>query len=211
MAELISKKRGPNDVILCPFVVATDSREQAPFSFLNIRADADQKNRPLVVQTVTRTLKTGDYSIVGHEDPNAGPAITIERKSIEDAIQTVILERDRFTRELTRMESFRYAAVVVEGTLAKCLAFIRSQERRFTAKAFSRGVISFDQQFKCKWHFCADRRFAEIFTFQLLSKFWEHRQRELKAAKKAGQAEKATATPKTTSIEIPPPQTQLWI
>lgn len=174
-----TRKPPTANLILSPFTVAIDTREQAPFSFQNITSDADELNMPLIVPIEVRTLQTGDYSIVGHEQ--AG--ITIERKSIEDAINTVVLERDRFTRELERMESFQYAAVVVEGSLAKCLDFC--SRRQFSPKAFSRGVYSFDLRFRCKWWFCLDRRFAEIQTYRLLAKFWDHRRRELKAARQA--------------------------
>ena len=148
------------------WTVAIDTREQAPFLFHGFRVHGhgssgdgrDSGNQPLVIPTEIKTLKTGDYSIVGFEDQ-----VTIERKSIDDAINTVVLERERFTRELERMESFHYAAVVVEGSFEKCLAVIRQHDRRFSPRAFSRGVLSFDLQFRCKWHFRIDRRAALAF------------------------------------------------
>lgn len=99
-----------DEPLFSDFTVVIDTREQAAFSFTGHRATAKKKHRPLVVQTVIATLKTGDYSLVGFED-----RITIERKSLADAYATFSHERERFERELLRMAKYENAHVVVEA------------------------------------------------------------------------------------------------
>lgn len=197
--------RKPRDVVMSPFTVATDTREQAPFTFLGLRADADQGSLPLVIPTETKTLLTGDYSIVGFESQ-----IAIERKSLEDAVSTIVVDRDRFDREFQRMQSYRFAAVVIEASWGKLLTPIPN--RRIKPKSITRGIMSLMLRYPTvQWVMCPDRRFAECFTYQLLAKFWEHRQRELSAAAKAtGITSQPQPQPTTAPTPATTPQARLY-
>ena len=80
--------------------IIVDTREQLPWEFDPARC------------TITRgTLQAGDYSVAGLEG-----TVAIERKSLDDYVQTIIYQRDRFGRELERLRGYALAAVVVEGT-----------------------------------------------------------------------------------------------
>ena len=59
--------------ITCPFTILIDSMEQHPFSFTGLFTDADQDNRPLIVNTQWQALgvSNGDYSIYGHHPDQA--------------------------------------------------------------------------------------------------------------------------------------------
>jgi DNA excision repair protein ERCC-4 len=70
-----------------PFIIAVDSREQRPFTF-----DA--------WPTAPATLAAGDYSIVGLEEH-----VAIERKSLDDLAGCCGRDRDRFKRELHRLQA----------------------------------------------------------------------------------------------------------
>lgn len=59
---------------------------------------------------VRKCLKTGDYSIYGHEDK-----IAIERKSLQDFVGCCGQSRARFEREIERLRTFKYRAIVIEG------------------------------------------------------------------------------------------------
>ena len=83
-----------------PMVIIRDTREQNGYTFGFLPQD----------QVKVGTLPTGDYSIEGLEDQ-----VTIERKSLADAFGTIGGQRKRFQRELERMTSFKYAAVVIEA------------------------------------------------------------------------------------------------
>jgi hypothetical protein len=106
-----------SDYIITPYTVIIDSREQAPHSFQGFLADAHQKNKPLLVSVEVAGLKSGDYSLKGFED-----RIAVERKSLQDAYSTFCQGRDRFERELARLNEMEYAAVVVEASWSRILA-----------------------------------------------------------------------------------------
>lgn len=98
--------------IICPFTIVVDSREQAPWSFLGLTANADKEYAPLAIDCNVQTLPTGDYSIKGFED-----SIVIERKSLGDAFGTFTHDRPRWEREMDRMRKIPCCHVVIEGSL----------------------------------------------------------------------------------------------
>jgi ERCC4-type nuclease len=63
-----------------------------------------------------RTLETGDYTVAGLEH-----ALTIERKSLGDAVGTVIHDWTRFRKQLYRMAGMDLAVVVIESSVAAIL------------------------------------------------------------------------------------------
>lgn len=77
-----------------------DTREQDPLTFHNLPSERG-------------TLTTGDYSVRGLEH-----LLCIERKSLPDLLQCVTSERERFERELHRMQAYRFRHVVIEATAA---------------------------------------------------------------------------------------------
>ena len=75
-----------------------DSREQQALQFKNFPSEV-------------RGLRTGDYSLNGFED-----VFTVERKSISDLIGSLTAGRDRFFRELDRMQSYQFKRLLIVGT-----------------------------------------------------------------------------------------------
>jgi len=91
-------------------IIIIDSREQNPFIF------------PDSVSVEVGTLSTGDYSIKNLEE-----YIAVERKSIPDLVgccsnKKPKCNRDRFKRELKRLQAYRYRCVIIEGSLAQVQA-----------------------------------------------------------------------------------------
>lgn len=84
--------------------IIIDTREQTPLLFANL-------------PTERRTLTTGDYSVLGFERD-----FSIERKTIEDLIQSATFERERFERELVRMRGYSFRRLLIVGTLADITA-----------------------------------------------------------------------------------------
>jgi DNA excision repair protein ERCC-4 len=78
-------------------VVVVDSREQTPLEFRRLASRVG-------------TLATGDYSFVGGEDDFA-----VERKSIADLVGSLTAGRDRFLRELQRMQAFPFRRLLIVG------------------------------------------------------------------------------------------------
>ncbi len=63
--------------------------------------------------TQRTTVKTGDYTIVGFED-----ILTIERKTLGDAVGTFFAGWTKFRRELNRLSAMDFPLIVVECDLA---------------------------------------------------------------------------------------------
>lgn len=177
-----------DEAVVCPFTILVDSNEQEPFSFVGLRADADQKNAPLVVRTLWRSLgrhpyQFGDYSIDGYVG-----RVHVERKSIDDCQQTILDfrgGRERFEQELANLARIEASIVVVEGSLDAVLAKKndrRTREHRQVQKQLFRSILAFQQDFKVPWVFAGSRRMAEIATFRFLERFWNKRAKRAKAA-----------------------------
>ena len=69
--------------------IVIDTRENRPYSFTD------------KVETVEKALPAGDYSLQGYETQ-----IAIERKSLDDYVQTVIHAQERFARELSLLRAY---------------------------------------------------------------------------------------------------------
>lgn len=134
-------------------VVISDTREQEPYSF-----------DPARVTTVRRALPAGDYSLVGLEC-----RVGVERKSLEDLVDTVIRDRGRFERELARLSTYEAACVVVEGDLPDVL------DHRYRSGAHPASVLGaviaiiVDHQIPV--FFCGDRATARAFVEGYLLRF----------------------------------------
>lgn len=149
-----------------PFTILVSGAEQARYWFTGINGDAKDKNRPLVVNTEWAHLKTGDYTVQGMEE-----RVTVERKSVEDLLQTLAHGRDRFKREHERMAEMECACVMIEGTWPEILA--GDFDHGVSAKVAFRTWLSWSMDFGVPWYAVGPRRLAEVMTFRFLQKFWE--------------------------------------
>lgn len=164
----------------CPFQVIIDTREQAPWSFRGLTANADKGNRPLVIDFRTATLPTGDYSIAGFES-----RITIERKSLSDAFGTFTHDRERWTRELERMASIESCHVVIEGSWDELAAGPIKAGGANVGKAVVRSIMAWSLRYpNVHWWPMGSRETAEAVAFRLLEKFWEEEQWLIKELEK---------------------------
>lgn len=84
-------------------VVIIDSREQTPFSF------AQFSN--WIASTEVKALPTADYSVQGMQD-----LIALERKSLADAVGSVLQNRERFLRECERLANYKHKAILIEAS-----------------------------------------------------------------------------------------------
>lgn len=140
----------------CPeeFIVAIDTREQRPYSFA-------------FFPTETKTLKTGDYSIVGLED-----RVAIERKSKIDAYGSFGRGRKRFERELQRLARLDYAALVIESSLIDFLT--RPEFSRMNPKSAMASAIAWSVKYRVHVFFAGDRCHGAALTRHLLQKYWKY-------------------------------------
>lgn len=188
---------------ISPFTVLIDTREQAPYSFTGINGDSDTHNTPIVVRTVSCHLPTGDYTIEG-----LAGEISVERKSLEDLYGTLTHGRERFERELQRLEELPgFAAVVVEagyGAIVGC----PPPESKVRPKTISRSILAFQQRYRrVHWLMLPDRRFAEITTYRIFERYWKDREERLKREDKAAKASANVAKSTTWSARPNEPTT----
>lgn len=149
-----------------PAAVLIDTREQRPYAFAGLTADAHQGGGPLVVETRPATLPSGDYSLDGFAD-----RVAVERKSKADLFGTLGRGRERFERELARLAGMEFAAVVVEAEWSE--VFDDPPARSGLApKCVYRSVLAWQQRFPLvHWLFVPGRDFAEVTTFRVLQRF----------------------------------------
>ena len=157
--------------IQSPFVVVIDSREQQPFEFFGVRADAKDDNRPINVRTRVAGLKSGDYSIEGYESQ-----IAVERKSFADLFSSLGQGRTRFEAELARLNEMEFAAVAIEASW-RDLAYHQPLHSRMSSKSVVRSIFAFAQRYpRVHWFPMGNRALAEVTTFRLLERFWRDKQ-----------------------------------
>lgn len=135
--------------------IIRDTREQAGYDFSRFGATVKDA-----------TLASGDYSLDGYEEQ-----VAIERKSLADAFTSFGRERRRFERELLRLSSFRYAAVVIEADWSTIL-FKPPPFSQLKGKTIFRSSIAWEQRYGVSFWTCIDREMAEITTYRMLERFW---------------------------------------
>ena len=123
--------------------VFVDSREQQPWDLSPMR-------------TETTTLATGDYS-------SACGRYLLERKNgIDELISCMTSGRERFERELERMQAFESAIVLVESAYDElATGQYRSRMNRDSALAT---LVAWQQRYQIPFQFCGSRTEAERFA-----------------------------------------------
>ncbi len=129
------------------FTIIIDTREQEGYSFS--------------CPSVKKKLDAGDYSIEGFED-----RVAVERKSLEDFVNTMIRGRKRFYKELRSLQDYEHACVVVEGNLRDLLTGRYHSGAHPNALLASAVAITIN--FGIPVFFCGDRQSACRFTEEYL-------------------------------------------
>lgn len=125
-----------------------------------------------MVPVVRGTLKTGDYSIQGFEDQ-----ITVERKSPEDLIKTISHGRERFIRELQRMEALDRAFVIVEAEWGPTLKMCRDFTG-FNPRSLDSSILSWQLKYPgVQWIWRPDKFCAAKTCWKIFDLFWRQNAR----------------------------------
>lgn len=131
------------------FTILIDTREKMPYSYKNSRS---------------QTLIIGDYSVEGYSSE-----ITIERKTKEDIFMSLGRERYRFEQECSQMTNYKYAAIVVESTLADLLNPPFHTE--MNPKAVVNSLISWSIRYNIHVYFAGHRHFGQTLVYRILEKY----------------------------------------
>lgn len=178
-----------SQVYIPPFTIVVDNNEQAPYFFTGLRANANKDYRPILVQREKRSLETGDYSIKGFEG-----LVTVERKSLSDLFGTVGGGRERFREEHLRMQAMiaagGYACVMIEASMSDVMDK-PPVHSMMAVESVHRVSLSWPERYGVHWIWASNRRLAEESTFRLLEKFFEHREEEERAMKRAAKGKKS--------------------
>lgn len=159
--------------IVVPFTIMIDSREQLPYEFEGLTADASQERRPLIIPTERGTLPTGDYAVKGY------PKGIIERKSLADLYHSISQGRANFVERLERMcMTCDFAAIVVEAGWDEILA-APPPFTQYNPKSLCRTIQAWMTRYTLvQWCMLPSRRHAELFTFRLLQRYYLDEQSE---------------------------------
>lgn len=141
------------------FTIIIDTREKTPFRFKNVK-------------TISKSLKTGDYSVLGHES-----VVAVERKSPTDFYKSVIGDRVRFENEIVRMNEMKHGIVIIERELSKILdgsALFGLKTSPRSSSVFGT-ILSWQQRYSnVHWLFCSTRSQAEDACFKWLDFFMKN-------------------------------------
>jgi ERCC4-type nuclease len=122
--------------------IVQDSREQTPLSFHNFRG----------IETVRQGLKTGDYSVLGHESE-----ICFERKSVQDLVGTLIGGHERFLREMERMRDFKAKYILVEHSPEILYTYCAKHGWGHKFNTIIQSLLAYACHYQVRVRFCKDR------------------------------------------------------
>jgi ERCC4-type nuclease len=147
--------------------IIVDSREQHPFKFPED-------------EIIINKLDQGDYSIEGCENEMA-----VERKSVNDAIGSVLQGRERFEREFERAKQLKRFFVVIEGT-QDCIkqeiihqAVMKGNTKRISGTMVSvlNTYIHWCVKYNVPVFFCFGRSEAQRTTYELLRAYEKYKKK----------------------------------
>lgn len=159
--------------VMCPFTIIIDSREQSAFDFRQLT----EKGKPLVVGTERKGLKTGDYSVKGFEEMFA-----VERKELGDLFNCMGSDRERFERQLERLNKLQGAWVMIEGGWDRILR--GHAHSKMNPKSVVGSILAYQADYfpNVHWITAPGKWVAEQLTFNILRR----------CVKKYGEKEKDT-------------------
>jgi ERCC4-type nuclease len=166
------------NVTIAPFTILVDTQEKHPYRFSGMPPYHDTHHR-LIIPTRRQHLTTGDYSIAGLED-----RLTVERKSLVDLYGTLSPKggRDRFRREVERMQQMDRTAIVIESGWEAILSPRDHAEQwrsDFHPHSMWGTILSWANRYpKTAWYPAPTRRIAEEITFEILYRYWQGMQND---------------------------------
>jgi len=159
--------------------IVIDTRERTPYTFSMFEGGN--------VEIVRQKLDAGDYSLVGHEHD-----IAIERKTHADAYGCLGRGRKRFHREIDRLITYKYAAIIIECSLQTFLE--PPPHSTLSPSAAINTLISWDLRFGVRAIFAGTRGLAETYVFRMLQKFNDHHSEETLARRSDETSPEGTGT-----------------
>ena len=145
-------------------LVIVDTREQKPWDLSH------------GAETVREGLKTGDYSIRGHED-----RICIERKrSTGELSNNLGKDKKPFRREFERMAEFEEAHLICEFPMSNfdifpegsCIPKRVHKYLKTNGRFLKMSLFKLCEEFGVHLHFCDSKEDAADLALELLNDYW---------------------------------------
>jgi len=143
--------------------IIIDTAEKTPFQFGN------------GVKTESAHMATGDYSIKGLER-----FVSIERKSLSDLIRCVSTDRERFVRELHRLQAYRCRAVVISAPI--CDVYNKNYRSLTTRQSILGSICSWQVRYNIPFFWAGNHEQGADITYRLLKAFTVDFDKNMKAA-----------------------------
>ena len=124
--------------------------------------------------TITKCLRTGDYSLEGFENE-----ISLERKSLDDLIGCLGYHRRRFEAELQRAQDMRFFAILVEDSYTALANHCYTS--RMHPNSALESVSAFEVRYKTPFHFCGSQPMAARRAESLLRKFRREQMKQIES------------------------------
>jgi len=101
--------------------------------------------------------------------------VAVERKSLEDFFGCVGSDRERFEKQLARLDELPVGVMMIEADWQRVLR--GAPNSKLLPKTVVRSVIAWQQDYfpGVHWWFAPGKRAAEVFTFRMLQRFWKKR------------------------------------
>ena len=131
--------------------VVVDRREQRPWP---------------IPRAVWGTLAAGDYSLEKYET-----RVAIERKSHIDLLGSVGKGRVRFEKEMKRLASYRFAAIVIEASMSDILNCTPAYSRMNPVATLAT-LADWSVEYGVHVVFACNRRLAAAYARKLLERAW---------------------------------------
>jgi len=109
----------------------------------------------------TVKLAAGDYGI--KELPNQ---VAVERKTVEDFVNTIVQDWERFAIELNLLVRHKFSCIVVEGSVQDI--YENKFRSNVSVKVVLAKVFTISSVFRIPIFFCGDRQHARFFTENFL-------------------------------------------
>ena len=141
-------------------VIIMDTRENCGYLFKGKEAEA---------KIVMKKLDVGDYSLEGYENE-----IVIERKRINELFGNFAGDRERFMREVERMEKIPYKFLLIEGSFSD-LVEMKKLPGKVSIKLVVATLISLMIKHNIKVVFAGNPKLAEQLAYRILLKFFSYK------------------------------------
>jgi len=136
-------------------IILIDTREKLPFQFGND------------VETFNTKLEVGDYSLQGLEH-----LVAVERKSLDDFINSTIHNKRRFTQNLIDLTRMDHKAIVVEASLRDVFM------HRYKSKIHNQAVFGIVAAITGKWKipvfFWENHAYGQMMVEKYLKAIWDY-------------------------------------